>query len=159
MKSFELSADIRQEIDAVVARYPDPHSAILPVMHVIQREHGHLPARARAWVAERIQMAPVNVEEVLSFYTLLYTSPPAGKHLQVCRSLSCWLRGEEEITRTITEKLGIRPGERTADGRFSLVKVECLGSCGTAPMMQVNDGYHESLTPEEVRRLLDEWSR
>ncbi len=156
--AFELTDKAREEIDAVVARYPDPRSAVLPVMHVIQYELGFIPEAARAWVARRLDMAPVKVEEILSFYTLLHASPVGSKHLQVCRSLSCWLRGEEEITRAITDKIGIQPGERTGDGRFSLVKVECLGSCGTAPVVQVNDDYHEALTPDGVQRLLDEWS-
>jgi NADH-quinone oxidoreductase E subunit len=156
---FELSEAARREIDAAVSRYPHPHAAILPVLHVIQREHGHIPEGAKAWAAARLEMPPVKVEEVLSFYTLLHTAPVGGRHLQVCRSLPCWLRGEAEVTAAIAEEIGIRPGERTADGRFSLVEVECLGSCGTAPVVQVNDDYHEDLTPRRMRELIREWSR
>ena len=156
---MELSQEARTEIDALVARYPRPQSAILPVMHVIQREHGFVPTEAKPWVAERLDMAPSKVEEVLSFYTMLHRRPVGKKHLQVCRSLSCCLRGEEEITAAIRAKIGIGPGEKTEDGKFSFIHVECLGSCDTAPMMQVNDDYHENLTTESVQVLLEEWSR
>ena len=157
--SWEPSDRARAEIDAVVARYPQAHSAILPVMHVIQRDHGFIPEAAKPWVAERIDMALAKVEEVLSFYTMLYSAPVGRKHVQVCRSLACYLRGEGEVTEAIGRVVGIKPGETTPDGKFSLIHVECLGSCGTAPMMQVNDDYHENLTPQRVEELLEEWSR
>ena len=156
---MQLSDDILREIDEIVARYPNDHSAILPVMHVLQRLEGYVTREAQDWVAVRLDMAPSKVEEVLSFYTMLYRVPMGRRHLQVCRSLACYLRGEEEITAHIQEKIGIAAGEKTADGKFSLERVECLGSCGTAPMMQVNDDYHENLTEETVDRLLEEWSR
>ena len=157
--SLELSDAARAEIDEIVGRYPNPHASILPVMHVLQREHGFITVDAKEWVAERIGMAPSKVEEVLSFYTMLYTAPTGKKHLQLCRSLACSLRGEEEITEAIRGEIGIGPGECTEDGRFSFIKVECLGSCGTAPVVQVNDDYHEGLTPERMQELLREWSR
>jgi len=156
---IELSPEALAEIETIIARYPEARSAILPVMHVIQREHGHIPEAARPWVAERLGMSRVKVEEVLSFYTMLRTRPVGGKHLQVCRSLSCTLRGGEAVARAVRDRLGIAPGETTADGKFSLVHVECLGSCDTAPVMQVNDENHECLTRERVAALLEEWSR
>jgi NADH:ubiquinone oxidoreductase subunit E len=137
---MNFAPNVLEEIDRIVARYPRPTSAVLPVLHVVQREHGFVPPEAKAWVAARLDMPPAKVEEV-------------------CRSLSCNLRGEEEITATIRSRIGIDPGGKTADGKFSLVQVECLGSCGTAPMMQVNDDYHENLTPRRVEELLEEWSR
>ena len=157
--ALTLSDDAIREIDEIVARYPSARSAVLPVMHVIQNAHGHIPEEARDWVARRLDMPTIKVAEVLSFYTMLHTEPTGVKHLQVCRAMSCWLRGEEEITEAITETIGLRPGERSENGRFSLIQVECLGSCDTAPVMQVNDDYHENLTAKEVSRLLREWSR
>jgi NADH-quinone oxidoreductase E subunit len=159
MSELRLSPEALQEIDRAVALYPRRASAVLPVLHVIQREHGYVPPEARGWVAARLEMPPAKVEEVLSFYTMFHRAPVGRKHLQVCRSLSCYLRGQEEITDTIRRKLGLEPGGKTADGKFSLVHVECLGSCGTAPMMQVNDDYHENLSPARVEELLEEWSR
>ncbi len=156
---MELTREALAEIDELVARYPRPQSAVLPVMHVIQREHGYIPEAARPWVAERLQMTLAKVAEVLSFYTMLHRAPVGRKHLQICRSLSCYLRGEAAITETIRDKIGIRPGEATQDGTFSVVQVECLGSCGTAPVVQVNDETHENLTPEGIGKLLEEWSR
>ena len=155
---MELNREALAEIEELVARYPRPQSAVLPVMHVIQREHGYIPEAAKPWVAERLDMTLAKVEEVLSFYTMLHRAPVGRKHLQVCRSLSCYLRGEGEITEAIRQKIGIRPGEATPDGKFSLIQVECLGSCGTAPVVQVNDDYHENLTPERIGALLAEWS-
>src|SRR5262245_55412651 len=156
---MDLNLSALDEIDRAVAQYPHKASAVLPVLHVIQREHGHVPPEAKGWVAQRLGMPPSKVEEVLSFYTMFHRAPVGRVHLQVCRSLSCWLRGEEEITAAIRRKLGIEPGGKTADGKFSLVQVECLGSCGTAPMLQANDDYHENLTPARVEELLDGWSR
>jgi len=156
---MNFAPNVLEEIDRIVARYPQPASAVLPVLHVVQREHGFVPPEAKAWVGSRLDMPLSKVEEVLSFYTMFHRAPVGRKHLQVCRSLSCYLRGEEEITAAIRRKIGIDPGGKTADGKFSFVQVECLGSCGTAPMMQVNDDYHENLTPRSVEELLEEWSR
>jgi NADH-quinone oxidoreductase subunit E len=156
---MELSQDILREIDEAVAQYPHPHAAVLPVLHIIQREFGAVSREAQEWVARRLDMPNSKVEEVMSFYTMLHREPMGRKHLQVCRSLSCWLRGETEITDCIRRKLGIGNGEKTDDGKFSLEMVECLGSCGTAPVVQVNDDYHEDLTPERLEELLEEWSR
>ena len=157
--SLALSAAAAAEIDAIVARYPRAPSAVLPVLHVIQRERGFVPAEAQEWVARRLDMPAAKVEEVLSFYTMFHRAPAGRRHLQICRSLACYLRGEESITAAIRGEIGAGPGERTADGKFSVIQVECLGSCGTAPVVQVNDDYHENLTPERITALLREWSR
>jgi NADH-quinone oxidoreductase subunit E len=156
---MQLSKESQQEIDTIVARYPNAHAAVLPVMHVVQREHGHISAEAQAWVAERLDMPLSKTEEVMSFYTMLHREPMGTQHLQVCRSLSCYLRGEGDLTDCIRRRLDLAPGGKTADGKFSLEMVECLGSCGTAPVVQVNDDYHEDLTPERLEELLEEWSR
>ncbi len=156
---MEFSDAVKTEIDAIVALYPQAHAAILPVMHVVQRELGYIPRETQEWVARRLDMAYSKAEEVMSFYTMLHQEPMGKRHLQVCRSLSCWIRGEGSITDCIKAKLGLEPGGKTDDGKFSLEMVECLGSCDTAPVVQVNDDYYEDLTPEKLQGLLEEWSR
>jgi len=156
---MDLSREILSEIDAIVARYPEAQAAVLPVMHVVQREQGCISAEAQVWVAERLEMPLAKAEEVMSFYTMLHREPMGKRHLQVCRSLSCYLRGESEITACIRKKLDLQPGGKTGDGKFSLEMVECLGSCDTAPVVQVNDDYYENLTPQRLEEFLEEWSR
>jgi NADH-quinone oxidoreductase E subunit len=145
-----------KKIDAAIAEYPHPQSALLAVLHLIQQERGYLSEDDHVWVAEKFSLPVAQVAGVVTFYTMFRRQPPGRHHLQVCKTLSCRLRGCEEILEHLDKKHGIREGEVTPDGRFSLVRVECLGSCGTAPMMQVNDDFHENLTRERVDALLDE---
>lgn len=145
---------IQREIDAIVARYPDPRSALLPILHRLQREEGWLSPASLAWAAERLALTPAMVQGVATFYTM-YNTRPVGRHLiQLCRTLSCELRGSLDIRAALKERLGIGPGETTADGRFTLVEVECLGACGTAPAMMVGEDYHENLTPASLDAIL-----
>jgi NADH-quinone oxidoreductase subunit E len=147
--------DFERKVDQMVARYPHPQAALLPVLWAVQRQQGFIGDAAEAWVAERLGVSAAHVHGCVTFYTM-YKQRPSGKyHVQVCTTLSCMLRGSDDLLGHLSRKLGIRPGETTADGRFSLVKVECLGSCGTAPMLQLNDDYHENLDLEAVDRLLD----
>jgi NADH-quinone oxidoreductase subunit E/NADH dehydrogenase (ubiquinone) flavoprotein 2 len=112
-----------------------------------------------AYVAALLELPPAFVASVASFYTMYYKRPVGQHHVQVCTNLSCALRGAEEIVDCLRERLGIGLGETTADGRFTLSEVECLGSCGTAPMMQVDDDYWENLTPETTLALVDRLAR
>ncbi|MBI2182755.1 MAG: NAD(P)H-dependent oxidoreductase subunit E [Deltaproteobacteria bacterium] len=128
---------------------------MLPVLYLAQREFGHLGPEAIAYVARLMGQSPARVHGVVSFYTMYNVKPIGRHHVQVCRTLSCALGGAEKITAIITKKIGIEPGQTTADGRFTLSEVECLASCGTAPMMQVNDDYYENLTEEKVTAILD----
>ncbi len=147
--------DFETKVDVIVARYPHPQAALLPVLWAVQRSHGFVDLPAEEWVAHRLGVSPSHVHGAVTFYTM-YKQRPTGKHhIQVCTTLSCMLRGSDELVAHLGKKLGIGPGETTPDGAFSLVCVECLGSCGTAPMLQLNDDYHENLTPEAVDRLLD----
>lgn len=144
-----------KRVDALVAKYPEPRGALLPVLWEIQTEHGWIDSKCEAWAAERLGCSPSHVHGVVSFYTM-YRQRPMGKyHIQVCTTLSCMLRGSDNLVEHLQSKLGIEPGQVTQDGKFSLVRVECLGSCGTAPMFQLNDDYHEDLTLEKVDQLLD----
>ena len=149
------SEDNQKRIDAAIQEYPRPRSALLAVLHLIQEERGYIAQEDQEWVARRMEMSRAEVAGVVSFYTMFRTRPPGRHHLQVCRTLSCQLRGCRDLLQHLRTKLGIEEGGVTPDGRFSLVTVECLGSCGTAPMMQVNDDYHESLTRERLDALLD----
>ena len=144
-----------REIDETVARYPDPASALLPLLHIAQREEGWIAPEAEQWIADRLGIAPARVRGVVTFYTMFATKPMGRHVLQLCRTLSCELRGAPDIKAHLERRLGLRAGETSADGAFSLVEVECLGACGTAPAMMVNDAYHENLTPERVDEILD----
>ena len=142
-------------IEAALREYPVPASALLAVLHLIQNERGYIAEEDIEYAAAKVGVPVSHVAGVVSFYTLFRRKPPGRHHIQICRTLSCQLRGCREILEHLRKRLGIREGEVTPDGRFSLTTVECLGSCGTAPMMQVNDEYHENLTPERLDALLD----
>ena len=144
-----------ERIDAALREYPRAQSALLAVLHLIQQERGYIAEEDMEYAAARVGIPVAHVAGVVSFYTMFRRKPAGRHHIQLCRTLSCQLRGSREILEHLKKRLGIREGEVTPDGRFSLVLVECLGSCGTAPMMQVNDDYHENLTLEGLDALLD----
>ncbi len=149
-----FSAAVEAEIERHLAKYPVKRSAILPLMFVVQRERGFLDPPGVAYLAKRLGLRITDIWEVATFYSMLHMKPVGKYHIQVCRTLSCKIMGADKITKHCADKFGIRPGETTADGRFSLSEVECLGSCGTAPMFQINFDYHENLTPEKVDQIL-----
>lgn len=149
-----LSNEAQEEIKNIISRYSVKRSAILPALWIAQREYGYLSEEAMRSVAGLLDLNPTQVFEVATFYTL-YSLKPVGKYvLQVCRTLSCALCGATEIIRHLEKKLGIREGETTPDGLFTLKTVECLAACGAAPAMQVNADYYENLTPERVDKIL-----
>ena len=153
--SLAFSENVRRELETLLARYPDKEAAILPTLHIAQRELGHVSDEAIVHVAEFLGFTPARIEGVATFYTM-YNRKAVGKyHVQVCRNISCSLLGAEHLIAHVSQKLGIKPGETTPDGKFTLSTAECLGSCGTAPVMQVNDDYHENLTEEKIDALLD----
>jgi len=150
-----FSPEVEAEIDRHLAKYPVMRSAILPLMFIVQRERGHLDPLGVAYLAKRLKLRITDIWEVATFYSMIHIKPIGKYHIQVCKTLSCKLLGSDRITQLCAEKLGISVGETTADGRFSLSEVECLGSCGTAPMFQINFDYHENLTPEKVDQILE----
>jgi NADH-quinone oxidoreductase E subunit len=150
-----FSPEIEAEIDGHLAKYPVKRSAILPLMFIVQRERGYLDPPGVAYLANRLGLRITDIWEVATFYSMLQTEPVGKYHIQICKTLSCKIMGEPKITEYICSKLGIRPGETTADGRFTISLVECLGSCGTAPMLQLGFDYHENLTPEKIDKLFD----
>ena len=144
-----------KKFEATVARYPKKEAAMLPVLYLAQREFGHLGPEAIEYVARLMEQAPARVYGVVSFFSMSNMTPIGRHHIQVCRTLSCALRGAEQVTELLKKKLGIECGQTTADGRFTLSEVECLASCGTAPMMQVNDTYYENLTEAKIDEILE----
>jgi NADH-quinone oxidoreductase subunit E len=155
-----LSDELKTRIARLEERYPQAKSALLPALHLAQREHGGwLSDEVMAEVAQVMGLPPAEVRSVTSFYTM-FNRQPVGKYLvQVCTNISCSLLGAEHIVEHLKRKLGIEVGETTPGGLFTLLEVECLGSCGTAPMMQVNDAYHENLTVERVDEILAELAK
>jgi NADH-quinone oxidoreductase subunit E len=150
-----FSPAVEAEIDRHLAKYPVMRSAILPLMFIVQRERGYLDPPGVSYLAKRLNLRITDIWEVATFYSMIHLKPIGKYHIQVCKTLSCKLLGANKITQYCSDKLGIKVGETTADGRFSLSEVECLGSCGTAPMFQVNFDYHENLRPERVDQILD----
>ena len=150
-----FSPAVEAEIDRHLAKYLVVRSAILPLMFIVQRERGYLDPPSISYLAHRLGLRITDIWEVATFYSMIQTKPVGKYHIQICKTLSCKLLGEGKITEHVCKKLGINPGETTADGRFTVSLVECLGSCGTAPMFQINFDYHENLTPEKVDQILD----
>ena len=157
-KDFAFDDAHSAQVDVALAKYPEEkkRSAVMPLLDLAQRQNGGWLSRAAMdHIAEILDMAPIRVYEVASFYTM-YNLAPVGKHLvQVCRTTPCWLRGSDGITDAIKQRLGVGLGETTADGLFTLIEVECLGACCNAPMIQINDDYYEDLTPDSVVAVID----
>jgi NADH-quinone oxidoreductase subunit E len=145
------------EFEKLRSRFPDgfESSLVLPCLRRIQEDRGYVADTDIEELTAFLGVPRIQIEEVLSFYTQFRRKPVGRWHLQMCRNVSCSMRGAERVLEHVERKLGIGPGETTPDGRFTLSTAECLGSCGTAPMMMVNDGYHENLTNEKVDALLE----
>jgi NADH-quinone oxidoreductase subunit E len=156
-KEIAFSEAALKELHEIVGRYPTRQAALLPALWMAQREFGWISPQAEQYVAELLQLPVAHVAGVVSFYTMFYRQPVGRWHLEVCGNLSCRLRGAAEIIECVRDKLKIGLGETTADGKFTLSEVECLASCGSAPMLQLNHGpFYENLTPESMVRLIDE---
>lgn len=150
-----FSKSVEKEFQDLLARYPSKRSALIPALHLVQRELGYLPDEGIEYVANLIGLSPAQVDEVATFYLLFHRKPVGKNVIWVCQNLSCTLRGAEEVISHIENRLSIKVGGTTADGKFSLFRQECLGSCDTAPMMQVNDDYEENLTLQRVDEILE----
>lgn len=151
---MEFSQDAKKEFERLLTRYPEKEAALLPTLHLAQKEFGYISAEAEAYVAGLLELPVVRVHGVSTFYTM-YNKKPVGKyHVQVCTNIACMILGADGILSYIEKKIGIKAGQTTPDNRYTLTAVECLGSCGTAPVMQINDDYFESLTEEKVDAIL-----
>jgi len=149
-----LSDSAESRAQELIAAYPQSRSAVMPLLYIAQEELGYINQQAIEWVAEKLSMPPVQVWEVATFYTMFYKKPVGRYHVQVCRTLPCALRGARRISEFLHKRFGLQPGEVSADGVWSFEEVECLGSCGTAPMCQINDAFFENLTEERLDQLL-----
>lgn len=152
-----LPDEVRSRIAEVRRRYPTARAALLPALALAQKAHGGwLPDAAIEAVARELELDPAEAYGVVTFYDLFHQKPVGRHRIRVCTNVSCMLRGSDEIIETLRGELGVGEDRVTPDGRCSYVHFECLGSCDTAPMMMVDDDYHENLTPERVRQLLRE---
>jgi NADH-quinone oxidoreductase subunit E len=150
-----LAAETRAQIEHARDRYPQPRSAILPALWAVQHELGWVPPEAMAEVAEILGLAPSDVQAVSTFYSMYFKRPPGRHHILVCVNVACALRGADETAAYIEQRLGCPSGSTTADGMFTWEStIECLGGCGGAPMMQVDHGFEENLTPERIEAIL-----
>jgi NADH-quinone oxidoreductase subunit E len=154
--SFAFTTENLEKIEALKKRYPSPKALSLPCLWMAQYQEGHISLEAIEEIARLTDWPPMEIYRVATFYTMFHLEPVGKYHIQLCKTLSCALCGKAEILAKLQEKLGIQPGESSEDGRYTLTQVECLGSCGTAPVMQINDRYYENLTPEKVDTILGE---
>jgi len=152
----EFSLEVMEEMRSHLAKYPPERSrsALIPLLFVVQRERGYIDNRGVNFLAQFLNLEVTDIWETATFYSMFNLRPIGRHHIQICKTLSCKIMGEPEITDHICTKLGIHPGETTEDGKFTVSLVECLGSCGTAPMMQIGFDYHEDLTVEKIDQIL-----
>lgn len=155
--AFSLSGEQERELERILARYPNKMAATIPVLHLCQEANQNwVSEEVIQFVADKLEVGTAHVKGVVTFYTLFNQSPPGKHQVWVCRTLSCALRGADKILHQCEKRLKIHAGETTGDGKVTLRTAECLASCGTAPMMQIDKTYHENLTPEQVDKLLDQ---
>jgi NADH-quinone oxidoreductase subunit E len=156
--SFAFTEANLAEAKKHIAKYPAGRqaSAVMPLLWLAQYQEGWVSRAAMDVIADMLSMAPIRVYEVATFYTM-YNLKPVGKHLvQICRTTPCWLRGSDGLTEMCKKKLGVDLHGTSADGKFTIMEVECLGACVNAPMVQINDDFYEDLTPESLSKVLDE---
>jgi NADH-quinone oxidoreductase subunit E len=143
------------KVDRIFSQYPDKKSATLSLLHLAQAQEGYISGSVIDTIADLVECHPAIVMDCVSFYSMFFTKPQGRHKIQVCQTLSCSVNGADALVDHVTNKFSIKPGETTDDRRFTLMKVECLGSCGTAPVVQINNDYHEGLTNERFDELLE----
>jgi NADH-quinone oxidoreductase E subunit len=155
---FAYTPENRARLDEIVKRYPSDRkrSAVLPALYLVQYQQGYITPSAMKVVAKALDITPADVEDVVSYYTMFYTKPVGRFVLNVCRTLSCAINGAGRVTEEISAKLGIKPGETDPTGTFTLMEVECLGACDRAPVIMVNDAWHECVGPDAAGKLIDD---
>lgn len=152
---FQLSAQGKEKVLAELKRYESRQSAVLPALYIAQAENkGYISPEVIKELSRVMELPEANINEVCTFYTMYNKEPIGSHHVQVCRTLSCMLNGAKELSEHICSQLGTHLGEKTKDGKFTVTEVECLGSCGTAPMMQIGDKYYENLTHESAMNII-----
>lgn len=153
--AFELTPERLAIFQELRPRYPTAQALTIPLLHICQEQEGWISPEVVQYVAKALSLSTADVQGVVTFYTLFQQKPVGRNVIWVCRTLSCELTGAKGITHALEKKLGIHVGETTADGEFTLLEAECLAACGQGPMMQLNDAYHEHLTPEGLDAILD----
>ncbi len=153
--SFKFSEENLKKIEAVRKKYPTALAAVMPVIYIAQEQNGYLSNEAMEEIASVLGVDKVNVLSVVTFYTMYHTKPMGKYHVQVCTNVSCMLRGGYQIWDQVKGKLGLDHMQVSEDSKFSLEEVECMGACGYAPMLAVNEDYFENLTKEKVEEILD----
>lgn len=151
-----ISPQAKQRMHELAARYPVARSAVMPALYIAQQEEGYITSDGLQAVAEAIGMTVDDVESVATFYTMYYQQQPGKKVIKVCTSISCYLRNCDALVAHLEKRLGIKRGETTADGNYTLMTAECLASCGTAPVLQINNEFVENVTIESADALLNQ---
>lgn len=156
MSEFKFNDENEKKFQDLLERYPERASLTLPSLWMVQYQEGWISQDAMIYLSEKLGSSPMDIQSIASFYTMYNLEPVGTYHIQLCKTLSCMLCGSQEIKSHIEQKLGIKAGESTKDMKFTLSEVECLGSCGTAPMMSFNDDYIQDLTIEKLDKIIDE---
>jgi len=153
--AYQFPEDIEKKFQWLITRYPKKDAILLPLLHLVQKDVGYLSSEAIVEVARKMELTPARIREVASFYTMFRLNKKGQYVLGVCQTLSCYLNGSEELITKLKNILNIKEGQTSEDGLFTIERVECLASCGTAPVMQVNDWeYHENLTVEKIEKII-----
>ena len=153
--AMNLSEETVQKIDEVIPRYPEKRSAALMVIHLVQEELGAVDLQASEWIAEKLDLQPINIRELITFYPMLRETPWAENHVRVCRTLPCALRGSYATCKKLEEKLGVKEGHVSEDGKYSIEFMECLADCGEGPVVMVGDQTFENVEEKDAGKLAD----
>ncbi len=153
---MNLKPETLKQIDEVITHYPEKRSATLPLLHLIQEDIGYLPEDTEVWVAEKLELEPINVYEVVTFYPMFRRTPPGRRHIRVCRMLSCALMGGYKTCETLKKEFNTELNEVSPDGDVSIEFVECLASCGTGPVLMVDDELHEKVDCAKAKQIADQ---
>ena len=154
-KTVEFPPEVKKRFDELLPRYPTKEAVLIPALHLVQETWGWISPEAVHYLSELLDLSPATVFGVVSFYDMLDQRPVGKYRLRVCTNLSCMVTNAYDIYEHLCEKLDVKPGQNTKDGLYTVVEVECLGSCGTAPVVQVNNDYHESMSVEKMDALLE----
>ena len=158
--ALEFNAEYKKQVDWTLSRYPKKEAAMLPVLHLAQYQFGYISTEVMELVAKTLDVPVSRVQDVVTFYSMFREQPVGKYHIQVCHTLACAINGGAQVVKYLEEKCGVKANEGiSADGKFSIIRVECLGSCSTSPMMQVNDDYYENLTKARIDELVEKWKK
>ena len=154
-EEFSLTSETLAKIDEVMTHYPDKRSASLPLLHLVQEEKGYISRPAVEWIADKLELTPINVYELVTFYPMFREKPVGRRHVRVCRTLSCALVGSHKTCKVLQEKLGCELDGVSDDGEFSIEYAECLAGCGTGPVLMVDDDFYENIDETKAAELAD----